>query len=687
LVLGALAAVVVTLVTTGATLAAGQDCPTVAEILAYEPPEASRVFAVDGTYLADLSPHRRVVLAYDEIPAMLRDAYVAVEDRRFWEHDGIDFRGVARAIVSNVTSLSIEEGFSTITMQIARNIFPEQLPMSAKFGRKLCEVRLAPALEDALSKPEILALYVNQIYLGDGTYGVAAAARGYFGKSVAELRPGEAAMLVALGKSPYGYDPRRNPELARRRRNIVLDVMAREDVITSDVAEAEKRAPIVLAPPLESATSAPYVVVAVRAELRALFGDSADTGGYRVRTAIEPGLQNAARTALRAHLRRIENGDYGHFPHPAPEDGELEAAPAGGSQYLQGMVVALDPATGAIRALVGGRDFSHSQYDRTRLAQRQPGSAFKPIVYAAALSDGMTLATRVETSPVALATGGASPWSPRDHVADSVEALTVRQALVRSVNNASVRIGRWTGERRIAALAHELGISTRIPLYPSIILGSAEVIPIELVAAYAAFGNGGFRVEPHLITRVEDIHGEPIWTARQPRRRVLAADIAFLTLSALRDVVDSGTGVAVREAGFLLPAAGKTGTTNAGKDAWFIGLTPDLAAGVWVGFDMPAPILAGGAGGAGGLAAPAWGEMMSAYYTDRIPPMDWVPPPSIQSLPIDALSGGVATGNCPPDQVLVEHFGAGTAPREFCPLHPESGVERFFDRLFRRIGL
>ncbi len=656
-----------------------------ADLRAYEPPEAARVFAGDGSFLAHLSPHRRVVLPYERVPALLRDGFVAVEDRRFWDHGGVDLRAVARASLRNVMSLSFREGFSTITMQLARTVFPDRLPMSEKVGRKLCEVKLAPQVERSFTKQQILQLYLNQLNLGDGTFGVEAAAQGYFGKSAVDLSVAEAALLIGLAKNPAGYNPRRHPAAALARRNVVLEVMAREAVIEASVARAAQAEPVRLAPPLEAATPAPYFVAAVRRELHERLGEEAASRGYRVHTSLEPQLQRAAAAALRAQLGRIEAGAYGTYAHARPENGRLEPASRTASQYLQGLVVALDPGSGAIRALVGGRDFSHSQYDRALLARRQPGSAFKGIVYAAALRAGLTLAERVETTPVSITAGGGVAWRPRDHVADSVDALSVRDALAQSANNATVRIGRWVGERKVIELAQALGITSPIPEYPSILLGAAEVAPVELVAAYAAFGNGGWRITPHLITRVEDSAGRLIWAPRVERRRALDEDVAFLTLSALEEVVDRGTGNVIRQAGFWLPAAGKTGTSNQGKDAWFIGLTPDLAAGIWVGFDRPRAILPGGAGGAAGFAVPAWTEMMKAYYVGRPAPAPWSAPETIRALPVDATTGGLATGNCPDEDVRVEYFRQGSEPAAFCPLHPERGFERFFDRLWRRV--
>lgn len=289
------------------------------------------------------------------------------------------------------------------------------------------------------------------------------------------------------------------------------------------------------------------------------------------------------------------------------------------------------------------------------------------------------MTSRIDTSPVILTDAMGEPWQPGDHVAES-GAITVREALALSSNSAAVRVGEWAGADRVAAMGRALGLSTPIPAYPSIFLGSAEVVPIELVAAYATFANGGVRVRPTLITRVEDASGRVLWEAAQVRERVLDEGVAYLVLSMLRDVVDYGTGTAARRAGYYGPAAGKTGTTNDSKDAWFIGMTPDLVAGVWLGFDQPKTIYAGAGGGT--VAAPVWGELMATVYRDRPVPPDWAPPPSLVAVAVDIENGHMASDACPIESIRTEYFLPGTEPREVCPLHrPDPGG--FLERVWR----
>lgn len=654
------------------TAAAAQNCPTVAQFRQYRPPEATRVFALDGSRVADLSPERRVVVPLAEVPRIVSGGFVAVEDRRFYEHDGVDIRGVGRAVLRNLKALALEEGFSTITMQLARNVFPTELPRADKLHRKVCEVQLASAIEDEFTKAQILERYLNQVYLGDGLYGVEEAARAYFGKPVRAVTLPEAALLIGLVKNPEGYNPRKHAARAVERRNVVLQVLAREGVLTAEQATAAQREPLRLAPPIEAAGPAPYFVAAIRQQLRAQFGDSADSRGLRVYTGLDPEVQKAAGAALRAQIARVERGDFGRYRHPVPA-GRLPVAQGDGSPYLQGMVIVLDPASGEIRALVGGRDFTHSSYDRALSARRQAGSAFKPIVYAAAIRDGLTAGDRIETTPVSIENPGSAAWRPDDLVPDSVTSLTVRDALVLSSNHAAVRVGQWVGTERVADMARTLGIDTPVPDYPSSFLGAAEVNPAALAAAYAAFGNGGFLVRPALIRRVEDAHGRVLWRAPAARLQVIDPGVAYIITSMLQDAVERGTGAAVRRAGFLGPAAGKTGTTNGARDVWFVGLTPELAGAVWLGFDQPRTILANAFGG--NLAAPVWADVMKAAYRTRSSG-SWTLPEHLVAATIDPLTGMLAAPGCPPGDLRIEYYLPGTEPVEHCPAHPGRAVRR-----------
>ena len=642
----------------------GEGCPSVDELASYRPPEPPQIFDASGELAGQLSGPRRTVVELDSIPEIVRDGYVAVEDRRFWDHEGVDFRGGFRAFFANIASGGIAEGASTITMQLARNVFGPDVLEWNRFRRKLAEIRLARRIEDQLTKDEILALYLNQIYLGDGVYGVATAAEHYFGKPVSQVGTREAALLIGLAKNPEGYNPRRDPYAARDRIEIVLDLLVREGVITAEeAAEAkEQRVQLVENPDAKEWGKNAYYLSAVRRELRELIPDPVARQGMRVHSGLDQRAQAAATDALVEQIQAIERDRWGAFRGEAA--GDLSRTEGAASPYLQGMVVAMDPETGLVTTVVGGRDYEHSEFDRAFQALRQPGSAFKPIVYAAALSSGLRLTDRISTEPVRMASRGSADWQPSDHV--SGQELSVRDALVFSSNTAAVRVGQRLGPEQVAEQAHRMGISSEIPNYPSIYLGAGDVVPAELVAAYALFTNGGHTIEPHFITRIEDHEGRVLYR-RDPRAgsRVLDPGVAFLVLDMMRDVVRRGTGWRVSSAGMPYPVAGKTGTTNDSKDAWFIGMSPRLVAGVWLGFDEPRTIVRGAGGGE--LAAPVWASFMAVANRGLGAMPAWRPPPGVIQVQIDPRTGYRVTESCPAAEARTEYFLQGTEPFEYCP--------------------
>lgn len=661
-----------------------EGCPTLATLEEYRPPEPPHVYDRAGQLVGQLPGQRRLVVPLDEISPLIRNGFIAVEDRRFFRHGGVDVLGIGRALVANLRSGGVEEGASTITMQLVRNVFEADVLEYNPWRRKLTEARMAVALEDRLPKARILELYLNHIYLGGGVYGVETAARNLFGVSAAEVTPAQAALIVGLAKNPEGYNPRRHPDRAVQRRAIVLDVLLREGLLTTEAAERAAAEEIRVIPRPDAHRTGAWYLAAVDRRIRDLFSDPRDRQGLRIHTGLDPEVQVAAVEALADQIRQVEEGAWGPFAHEVPSEDETLAPVRGGaSPYLQGMVVALDPATGQARALVGGRDIAHSEFDRALQSRRQPGSSFKPFVYAAALSRGATLADVVETGPVVVRQAGRAPWSPRD--AGDGEPLTLREALARSSNTAAVRVGQSAGHAALSRVARDLGLSADLPPWPSVFLGATEVVPAELVAAYAAFGNGGHRVVPHLITRVEDRSGEVVWkptdVAPAP---ALDPAAAWVTLDAMRGVVDGGTGWRVRQAGYTGPAAGKTGTTDEGKDAWFVGLTPGLAMGVWLGFDAPRPILPGASGGA--LAAPVWGRIAGAVAGGAAAEGRWRPPAGVIRVAVDTESGARATEHCPEENVVEEVFIAGTEPLEQCPLHG-GFLEKVLDGVKRIIRL
>jgi penicillin-binding protein 1A len=656
----------------------GETCPDVRGLRDYTPPQASRVFDGQGQLVTHLAPERRIVIPLERIPAHVAGAFLAVEDRRFFQHNGIDYRRVVGAAVHDLRVMRFDQGFSTLTMQLARNVFPEHLTRAKTIRRKVWEIAIARQMEREFGKDEILEMYLNQIYLGDGAYGVEAAAQGYFGKRTADLTPAEAALIAAMPVAPSAYNPRQNPVGAIRRRNLVLSLMADAGVIAAADAERAAATPLELIPPREARGEAPYFIAGVRRELRDRFGPEAETAGLRVYTGLDRQMQRAATTSIAAQLSAIERGEAGRFLGPACSDGKVED-PQG---CLQGLFVAVDNRTGDVLALVGGRNFAESQFDRATQARRQAGSAFKPFLFAAALGEGVPITTTLLGPGAVDYEGG---YRPADHVSDEAP-VDLREAMRLSSNRAAVALGERVGVGNVVRTARSMGITTTMHEYPSTLLGAAEVVPLEMVGAFTAFANNGVHVMPRLIHRVEDANGRVIWEAPVMRQQVLSPEVAFLTTNLMEDVVNRGTASRVRSVGlpYNIPAAGKTGTTNDAADAWFVGYTPDVTAGVWVGFDRPQRITVGGGGGS--IAAPVWGRVMTDYYRGRPAPAGWIPPAGLVSVTINRESGELATASCPEEQRAVEWFLPGTEPRRYCHLHPEPGIEGWVRRGIRQIG-
>jgi 1A family penicillin-binding protein len=640
-------------------------CPSTADILAFRPSEGGRVLDRAGAPIGRLTYVRRVNVPLSRVPRHVRAAFIAVEDRRFYYHHGVDWRGAARALVRNVSRGDVSEGFSTITMQVVRNAFVPRLAQERTLRRKLIEIRLAYRLERALTKQQILALYLNVIYLGNGAYGVEAASRDLFGKSVDRLTVAEGATLAALARGPSLYAPRRHPDRAVTRRNLVLTVMAREHYLSDTLAARAQAEPLRLSPaewkPREDRS---FAVDPVRAAVDSLLGDDEQVGDLIVYTTLDGRAQRAAEAAVRRQADAIER-----------------SAGTAGRDTLQGAFIALDPRNGELRAIVGGRRYVPGGFNRALTARRQPGSAFKPFVYATALARGLTPAAVLEDTPVAITAEHGVIWRPVNYDGQYAGRLTLRRALMRSANAATVRLGQAVGERRVASFAHRAGIRSPLAAVPALALGAAEVTPIELVTAYAPFANGGLAVAPSLIRRIEAGDGTVLWRApARKRERVLDPAAAFQLTSMLRSVVDGGTGRSLRDRGVRGPVAGKTGTTNDGADVWFVGYTPTLVAAVWFGYDAPRPI--GPSASGGRLAAPAWATFYLDGWRER-EPADWTPPAGLVSRTIDAFNGDLANEWCPVTQR--EWFRAGTEPTRICREHEAPLVERLKE-FGRKVG-
>ncbi|MGQ0538439.1 MAG: penicillin-binding protein 1A [Gemmatimonadaceae bacterium] len=620
----------------------GDQCPSLATLEAYEPSQTSTLYAIDGRFIAEVGLERRTLVPLAEIPRAVQEAFIITEDKRFYSHNGIDWLRIPGAALNNVRTGSFGQGASTITMQLARNIFPAHISRKKTPVRKLREIRVARAIEWRYSKDKILELYLNQINLGSGAYGVEAASRRYFGKSVRDLNLAEAATLAAIPKAPSRYSPRRYPHRAVQRRNTVIELMRREGVIDDASANLARAFPLQLARRVESGDVAPYFVEWVRHELEEKLGERIYQQGLRVYTTLDLDMQHAAERGVENQLRTIESGRYGPFPHRTYEEFVARAFTTNEesgreSPYLQGAFVAMDPRSGGVRAMVGGRDFDDSKFNRATQALRQPGSTFKPIVYSAAVSRGYSPASVLEDAPISVDQVDGTLWSPQNFDGKFFGGISMRRAIYQSRNLAAIDMGMTLGAHAVISQAKQMGITTPIPPYPSIYIGSADVHPLQMVAAYTTFATLGEHVEPTGIVRVETADGQVLWEPAPRRSSVLSPAEAWLMVSMMKDVVQRGTAAAsVWGAGFHIPSGGKTGTTNDGADVWYIGYTADLVAGVWMGFDRPKKIKPNAQGGI--LAAPAYAAFMKEVYNRKAPPPDWPRPASVVMQMVDGSS-------------------------------------------------
>ena len=596
-------------------------------------------------------------------------------DKRFYSHAGIDWHRATGVILRSPIH-GFSQGFSTITMQLARNVFPEKISRERSPVRKLKEAKVARQIEAKYDKKKILELYLNQIDLGHGAYGVETASQRYFGKSVRDLNLAEAAMLAALPKAPARYNPVRYPERAIQRRNTVIGLMRDDGKISEADASRAKAYPLQLANKSVTGETAPYFVEWVRQQLDAQFGKQLYEQGLKVYTTLDLDQQNAAERALERQVLAIEAGRFGPYKHEtfehyiAHREGDVGS---GTSPYLQSAFLALDPRNGAVRVMVGGRDFDDSKFNRSVQALRQPGSAFKPIVYSAAVQNGRPASYIVNDSPLVLQVPGQPEWDPQNYDLQFLGQIPMRQSLYQSRNVSTIRLGMELGEQTIINEARNFGITTPIPPYPSIHIGAADVYPIEIISAYTAFANLGVRATPNAIIRVENQKGEILWQPTPTRTQVLSPEESWVMVDMMKDVVRRGSAAgSVWGAGFHYPAGGKTGTTNDGTNVWFIGYTADLVAGVWMGFDRPRKIKDNAQGGV--LAAPAWTAFMTEVYRRKPAPPDWPRPLSIVTREIDISSGLLQTPYCPRSLVASEFYISGTEPTRDCDKHLAYGT-------------
>jgi 1A family penicillin-binding protein len=677
------------------------DCPSIAQISTWQPEQTSKLLSHDGRLVVEIGLERRTPVALDALPRYVPQAFLAIEDKRFYEHHGFSIRGIVRAAVVRVPGMGSllnrrAGGGSTITQQLARNMFVQTIGFEKRMTRKLKELQVALALERTYTKDQILEAYINQVNYDRGWYGIQTASRNYFGKNATELNPAEGAMLAAIPNRPAFYNPLRNPDNALQRRNLVLNLMVRQGFLTSEEGEEWKNWPL---PDGESESRdgpAPYFQEWVRQMLDDRFGEILYRGGLIVYTTLDLDMQEAAQRSMEEGWDAIE-GRPG-YPHPLYRDFQdvTEPLETADSPYLQGTFIALDPHTGAVRALIGGRDFRHSKFNRAVQAQRQAGSSFKPFVYAAAVGSGIPGSHILVDAPVVLPQVSGEEWKPQNFTQEFMGPITIREGLRRSINMIAIKLGMEVGLETVAQTARRLGIRTEVHRFPSTSIGASEVIPIQMAEAYGTFATLGTRVRPQPILRVLSAEGELLWEPQPDRSQVLDSLTARVMVALLEDVVSLGTGhTGVRVTGNLpheVPAAGKTGTTNDGTDVWFLGFTPDLMAAVWFGMDRPANIWSQTTGG--GDAAPVWGSFMRrVYYGDPdredadslsrdlgplLPlPEPWPIPQGIVTLRVDSKTGLLASRWCPEENAYTELFLPGTEPTEYCDMTGPRIFRRF----------
>jgi len=588
------------------------DFPTIEEAAAYRPSVTSKIFDRNNRVVGEIYLEKRNVVPFKAIPPHVVNAFVAAEDANFFQHKGVDYFAIVRAIGKDVLSGGYAQGASTITQQTVKSLF---LTPEKSIGRKLKELILAYRIERKLSKEEILYLYLNQIYLGDGAYGVEAAAQTYFARGVSSLTVAEGALLAGLAQAPTRYSPRSHIDRAKARQRYVLRRMAEVGFIDKEAAERAYNARLALAPPSTFRSKAAYFLEHVRNYLQEKYGTEAITRSeFKIYTTIDGRLQEAAYDAVTQGIRRMEEANR--------------------YKGLQGALLCMDPNSGGVLAMVGGVDFGASQFNRALQARRQPGSAFKPVVYSAALDKGKTVVSTVDDSPIEFTRSETEMWKPKNYDGTFLGPIPLLEALAKSRNLATVRLLNEIGVDTAIRMARDLGIQSPIERNLSIALGSSGVTPLEMATAYSTFAAGGQRPTPFFIREVQNAQGQVLERTEPRAVQAIAPETAYLTIRLMQEVLRTGTGASAK--GLSPNLAGKTGTTNENTDAWFIGGSPDLIAAVWVGFDTPASL--GGRQSAASVALPIWAQFFSRAL-GSVPDREFPVPAGITFARVDPATG------------------------------------------------
>jgi penicillin-binding protein 1A len=637
--------------------------PSTRTLQEMQPKQGTKVFDRHGQLIYEFAEEHRVVAPLARIPKNLIEATIAIEDRSFRSHWGVDIFGYAAAVKDFVLRRSKRlRGASTITQQLARNMF---LTQDRTLSRKIAEAILAMKIERLFSKDEILELYFNQINYGHGAYGVQTASQMFFGWDVDSLTLPQAALLAGMPRGPSIYTPYTHPQAALKRRNTVLEAMVATGAITRAQADSARRTEIVVKPRELRLNDAPYFVEEVRKYLEAKYGANAIyQGAMQVYTTLDLKLQQAANQLSESWMEQLEDR-YKLAPRRRDFKTPRVETDIVNTPYIQDALLALDPGNGHILAMIGGRDFLISKFNRTIQSRRQAGSAFKPFIYTAAIDNGFSPGDVILDAPIVIEDDGSgNPWYPRNYDGKFDGPTSLRRGLALSKNLIAVKLIQSIGPSTVISYARKMGIRTPLPAVLSLALGSADISMIDLVSAYGVFANRGVRVEPLMILKVLDKNGMVLEENHPYAEEVLSPQTAYIMANMMKTVVDHGTGIYARSLGFTRPAGGKTGTTNDYTDTWFVGYTPGLACGVWVGFDQKKTVAEGATGA--GLALPIWAAFMK-QATDSLPVRDFPVPGDIVSATICTESGLLATPACPNPRG--EIFLKANLPARTCDIH------------------
>lgn len=648
-----------------------QDLPSLTQLHNIEPSLVTKIYAADGIVIKEFYAERRILIPLKRMPSPLIDALLSTEDRRFFKHWGVNLISICRALWDGFYTGRRVRATSTITQQLARTLF---LTPERTITRKIKEIITSTKIEKNYTKEEILEMYLNQCYFGRGAYGIQAAAQLYFGKNVEDLTISDCAILVGIPKNPSRYSPIAHPDLSLGRRNVVLESMKRFGKLPPELADSLKNLPLEINPTSAPIGEAPYFTEMVRQYLEKHYGeDSLYRAGLSVYTTLNPKMQKAAEEILLAELEtKQQQMEKTHSLRDTIYTIEVidttDGAPVKKRVYrqIQGALVALDNKTGDILVLVGGKDFNKSQWNRAVQAPRQPGSGFKPFIYTAAIENGAKPTDIMYDIPIILTGDDGQEWSPQNFDDVFRGPVTLRVALAKSINIVSAKLIQKITPQQTVFFASHMGISTPLNPYPSLALGTSEVTLWDMTRAFSVFPNGGIKIEPRYILKITDRYGNVLEENEgSTREEVLSAQTAYILTTMLQSVIKGGTGFGAVARGFTRPAGGKTGTTDNCMDNWFTGFTPQITAGVWIGYDDK--IVIGKNVTGAHTALPVWTDFMIKAH-EELPIEDFKIPPGLYFKTVCLETGLLATDRCP--RIITDVFTQETLPDRLCDLHP-----------------